>query len=60
LLLGATVAFYVMPGIIDLSFRSRRRAALAAEPPGPTFTLVSPESIACAPSDYRRKKAQKI
>lgn len=60
LLLGSTAVFYVMPGIIDLSFRIRRRPALAPEPPRATFTLVSPESIAAAPSDYRRKNAQKI
>ena len=60
LLLGSTAVFYVMPGIIDLSFRNRRRAVLAPEPPRATFTLVSPESIAAAPSDYRRKNAQKI
>lgn len=60
LLLGSTAVFYVMPGIIDLSFRTRRRPVLAPEPPRATFTLVSPESIAAAPSDYRRKNAQKI
>ena len=60
LLLGGTAVFYVMPGIIDLSFRLRRRPAAPTDPPRPTFTLVSPESIAAAPSDYRRKNAQKI
>ena len=60
LLLGGTAVFYVMPGIIDLSFKTRRRPARASELPRPTFTLVSPESIAAAPSDYRRKNAQKI
>ena len=60
LLLGSTAVFYVMPGIIDLSFKTRRPPARAAEPPRPTFTLVSPESIAAAPSDYRRKNAQKV
>jgi hypothetical protein len=52
LLLGSTAVFYVMPGIVDLSFRFRRRT-LAPEPPRPTFTLSSAEAIASAPSDYR-------
>lgn len=50
LLLGSTAVFYVMPGIMDLSLR-----ALQKQPPQarrPTFTLVSPEAIASAPSDY--------
>jgi hypothetical protein len=48
-----------MPGIIDLAFRTRRMTS-TPEPPRATFTLVSPESIAAAPSDYRPKNAQKI
>ena len=52
LLLGGTSVFYVMPGIIDLSFRTRRRTP-APEPPRATFTLTSAEAIASAPSDYR-------
>lgn len=59
LLLGGASVFYVMPGIIDLSFRTRARSGLAPAP-RPAFTRVSPESIAAAPSDYRRKNAQKI
>ena len=59
LLLGGTSVFYVMPGIIDLSFRTRR-STLAPEAPRATFTLVSPESIAAAPSDYRPKNVQKV
>ncbi len=51
LLLGSTAVFYVMPGIIDLSFRFRRR--LTPEPPRATFTLSSAEAIASAPSDYK-------
>jgi len=51
-LLGSTTVFYVMPGIIDLSFRLRRRQ-LTPEPPQATFTLSSAEAIASAPSDYR-------
>lgn len=47
-LLGSVVVFYVMPGIVDLSLRGLRLST----PPGPTFTLGSPESIAAAPSDY--------
>jgi len=58
-LLGGTAVFYVMPGIIDLSFKTRRRTP-ATEPPRATFTLVSPESIASAPSDYRPKNVQKV
>jgi uncharacterized membrane protein len=52
LLLGSTAVFYVMPGIVDLSFRLRRRPR-TPEPPRPTFTLASAEAIASAPSDYR-------
>ncbi|MFN2405746.1 MAG: DUF2085 domain-containing protein [Pyrinomonadaceae bacterium] len=52
LLLGGTAVFYVMPGIIDLSFKLRRRP-LTPESPHPTFTLNSAEAIASAPSDYR-------
>jgi uncharacterized membrane protein len=59
LLLGGASVFYVMPGIIDLAFRTRRVTS-TPEPPRATFTLVSPESIAAAPSDYRPKNAQKI
>ena len=46
-LLGSATVFYVMPGIIELSTRSK-----AARPAPVTFTLASPESIASAPSDY--------
>lgn len=47
-LLGSVVVFFVMPGIADLSLRGLRLST----PPGPRFTLASPESIAAAPSDY--------
>ena len=47
-LLGSVVVFFVMPGIADLSLRGLRLSG----PPGPSFTLASPESIAAAPSDY--------
>lgn len=47
-LLGSVTVFYVMPGIVDLSLRGLRLST----PPGPRFTLASPESIATAPSDY--------
>ena len=47
-LLGSVAVFYVMPGIIDLSFRSWR----GSSPAKPTFTLASRERIASAPSDY--------
>src|SRR5262249_53061220 len=46
-LLGSVAVFYVMPGIIELSQRTT-----PAKKPRVTFTLVSPESIAAAPSDY--------
>lgn len=58
LLLGSTAVFYVMPGIIDLSFRALRTQSARA--PAATFTLGSPESIASAPSDYRRKNVPRI
>lgn len=47
-LLGSVAVFYVMPGIVDWSLRGLRLSA----PPAVTFTLVSPERIAAAPSDY--------
>ena len=46
-LLGGTVVFYVMPGIVELSLRRTRTSS-----PRVTFTLASPERIASAPSDY--------
>lgn len=49
-LLGSVSVFYVMPGIVDLSFRSLKTRR--HEPPPVTFTLASPERIASAPSDY--------
>ncbi|HEY2961509.1 MAG TPA: DUF2085 domain-containing protein [Pyrinomonadaceae bacterium] len=56
LLLGGVAVFYVMPGIVDLSLRPLQITSTKV----PTFTLASPESIASAPSDYRRKNAPKI
>ena len=48
-LLGSVAVFYIMPGIVDLSLRSRQTHTQA---PPVTFTLASPERIAAAPSDY--------
>ena len=48
-LLGSVTVFYVMPGISDLSLRALAKPQPAKQP---TFTLVSPETIAAAPSDY--------
>jgi uncharacterized membrane protein len=53
-LLGSVAVFYVMPGIMELSLRHLRRSL-----PEVTYTLVSAESIASAPSDYGHKKAQR-
>lgn len=50
LLLGSVSVFYVVPGIMDLSLRALQNRPRQA--PRPTFTLVSPEAIASAPSDY--------
>ena len=58
LLLGSVAVFYVMPGIMDLSLRALQNRLPQAR--RPTFTLVSPEAIASAPSDYRRKNTQKL
>ncbi len=58
LLLGGVAVFYVMPGIIDLSLRALRTRPTRT--PVPTFTLASPEIIAAAPSDYRRKNVPPI
>lgn len=46
-LLGAAAVFYVVPGLVELSMRSK-----PARPAPATFTLPSPERIASAPSDY--------
>lgn len=51
-LLGGAAVFYVMPGIIDLSMRTFKKAR--TNDPRVTFTLASPENIASAPSDYSR------
>jgi uncharacterized membrane protein len=48
LLLGSVTVFYVIPGLSELSLR-RRAAPKAGRS---TFTLVSAEQIAAAPSDY--------
>jgi uncharacterized membrane protein len=50
LLLGSVSVFYVMPGLMDLSLRALQNRSRQAR--RPTFTLVSPEAIASAPSDY--------
>jgi uncharacterized membrane protein len=50
LLLGSVAVFYVMPAIMDLSLRALQNRTRPA--PRATFTLVSPEAIASAPSDY--------
>jgi uncharacterized membrane protein len=50
LLLGSTTVFYVIPGITDLSLLSWR--TLRPNSQAPTFTMVSSETIAAAPSDY--------
>jgi uncharacterized membrane protein len=55
-LLGSVAVFYVMPGLMELSLRPMQ-AAVTKERPA-TFTLVSPEAIAAAPSDYGHKKAR--
>lgn len=57
-LLGSAVVFYVMPGVVELSFRAFR--ARTSGPVEETFTLASPERIAAAPSDYRRKNVPRI
>ena len=49
MLLGGVTVFYVMPGIVELSTRGIRSLEKRVEP---TFTMVSPETIAAAPSDY--------
>ena len=58
LLLGGVAVFYVMPGISDLSLRPLQTELANGSPP--TFTLASPERIAAAPSDYRRKNAPRM
>lgn len=50
LLLGSVAVFYVIPGIMDLSLRALQNRQPQTR--HPTFTLVSPEAIASAPSDY--------
>jgi uncharacterized membrane protein len=46
-LLGGVAVFYVMPGIVELSLRTKQR-----EQPRETFTLAASERVASAPSDY--------
>jgi uncharacterized membrane protein len=47
MLLGGVTVFYVMPGLAELSLRISRRGPVTS-----TYTMVSPENIAAAPSDY--------
>jgi uncharacterized membrane protein len=49
-LLGGVMVLYVMPGILELAQRATRVHS-QSKIEG-TFTLVSPEAIAAAPSDY--------
>ena len=50
MLLGGTTVFYVVPGIVELSLRYWPTDQ--ASPKTTTFTMVSAESLASAPSDY--------
>ncbi|HEV8136731.1 MAG TPA: DUF2085 domain-containing protein [Pyrinomonadaceae bacterium] len=50
MLLGGVTVFYVMPGILELAQRASRVGPQSTIEG--TFTLVSPEAIAVAPSDY--------
>ena len=50
MLLGGVTVFYVMPGILELAQRASRVSSQSTIEG--TFTLVSPEAIAAAPSDY--------
>ena len=50
MLLGGVTVFYVMPGIAELSERIGQRKTY--RPQTPSFTLVSPDTIGAAPSDY--------
>jgi uncharacterized membrane protein len=49
LLLGAVTVFYVMPGLAELSLRLKRVTPTHSSP---TFSMLTPERIAAAPSDY--------
>lgn len=50
ILLGGATVFYVMPGVAELSQRAAQgRTVTSIEP---KLTLVTPEAIAAAPSDY--------
>jgi uncharacterized membrane protein len=51
MLLGGVTVFYVMPGIIELAERASARVTPGARTE-PTFTLVTPEAMSAAPSDY--------
>ncbi|HEY5404910.1 MAG TPA: hypothetical protein VIK24_18700, partial [Pyrinomonadaceae bacterium] len=50
MLMGGVTVFYVMPGLVELAMRVSRKPQ--QKDPSPTFTFVSPEAIAAAPSDY--------
>jgi uncharacterized membrane protein len=54
LLLGGVAVLYVMPGISELSLRGAKPIRQS----GPTFTMVSPEEIASAASDYKNLRSQ--
>jgi uncharacterized membrane protein len=47
-LFGAVTVFYIMPGILELSFQLNRTKSTKRQ----EFTVLSGESIAAAPSDY--------
>jgi uncharacterized membrane protein len=51
-LFGGMVVFYLVPALAELSQWKRVNTP---NPSKPTFTLASPEAIANAPSDYRKK-----
>ena len=50
MLLGGVTVFYVMPGLVELGMRVGR--AKQPKHTAPSFTMVTPENIAAAPSDY--------
>ena len=50
MLMGGVTVFYVMPGLVELAMRVSRKPQ--QKDPSATFTFVSPEAIAAAPSDY--------
>ncbi len=50
--LGAVVVFFVLPGLIELSLRFKRRTAVGSTQEHANWSSLTSEQLASAPSDY--------